>query len=91
MSDDEDPAHGIVRRLLEQVDTRKGDIFWNPCCTYCYDDVWHRDRYANGQHGAVGDEIWTGVKVPRCKCVCHDARQLLGVEDEIFDPRYPQS
>lgn len=81
----------VLKEMLDLVDARNGDNYGTECCSYCFGDPWHQDRYANGGHGAVGDAIWTSVAAPRCGCPCHRARRVLGIVDDIFDRNYPAS
>lgn len=77
-----------LEALLVVVDTRKGDNYWDPCCSNCYHERWHNDRFDNGGVGVKSvDDMWKAA-VPKCDCPCHEARRVLGREDAIHDPRW---
>lgn len=77
----------MIAELLSLVNVRKGDGWWDPCCASCYDDRWHREGRYGGPGVVTGDAIWK-TAVPKCTCVCHAARKMLGLEDVINDPRW---
>lgn len=84
MSDEE-----LLGALLDLINVPKGDDWWKPCCRYCYDDPWHKagERVTDSN---AGEGMWRH-STPRCRCVCHDARARLSIEDDVHDERWTVS
>ena len=78
----------VLGLLLQEVDMVNGDNYALACCRLCWSEPWHRRRYGDAG-GAVGDAIYSAVVETPCLCVCHDARLVLGLEDDANDARYP--
>lgn len=72
-------SENILRRMLLQINVRKGDDWYDPCCSGCYDHPYHRsDRY--GAEPPTNRNRAT-IAVPLCSCVCHEAREVIGIPD----------
>lgn len=77
----------MIEEPLALVNMRKGDTWYDPCCDSCYDERWHQEGRYGGPTVITGEDIWKAA-VPKCTCVCHQARALIGQDDVINDPRW---